>query len=238
MAARRTEERPSRVARRTVRFAQEARDLGLHLRALREDLELTLEQAAERMDVAPKHLQKIEAGKMQIESVPFEPATLITDVVRLMTPAMNDKGLQPNLSLPADLPEFIAVDLSGLEKNLRRGDDGRYRWHWDPRLMETWNPDRYDPVVAKRIVEERLAHASRLHALFKDANVLGATHEAKALEHLDSSMHLVAPIMGERLDIRAPALSTHWWRKVQPESVGSTLTERSTVLAPQPDAKY
>ena len=47
---------------------------------------------------------------------------------------------------------------------------------------------------------------------------------------------LVAPIMGERLDIRAPALSTHWWRKVQPESVGSTLIERSTVLAPQPDA--
>ena len=29
-----------------------------------------------------------------------------------------------------------------------------------------------------------------------DSNMLGATHEAKALEHLDSSMHLVAPIMG------------------------------------------
>ena len=49
---------------------------------------------------------------------------------------------------------------------------------------------------------------------------------------------LVAPIMGERLDIRAPALSTHWWRKVQPQSVGSTLTERGAVLAPQPDANY
>jgi L-ascorbate metabolism protein UlaG (beta-lactamase superfamily) len=49
---------------------------------------------------------------------------------------------------------------------------------------------------------------------------------------------VVAPIMGERLDIRAPALSTHWWRKVQPQSVGSTLTERSAVLAPQPDANY
>ena len=30
---------------------------------------------------------------------------------------------------------------------------------------------------------------------------------------------LVAPIMGERLDIRAPALSTHWWRKVEPQAV-------------------
>ena len=27
-------------------------------------------------------------------------------------------------------------DLSGLEKNLRREHDGRYRWHWDPRFLE------------------------------------------------------------------------------------------------------
>lgn len=26
-------------------------------------------------------------------------------------------------------------DLSGLNKNLRLGDDGRYRWHWDPRML-------------------------------------------------------------------------------------------------------
>jgi len=27
-------------------------------------------------------------------------------------------------------------DASGLRKNLRRGGDGRYRWHWDPRFLE------------------------------------------------------------------------------------------------------
>ncbi|MDH4276818.1 MAG: alpha/beta hydrolase [Acidimicrobiia bacterium] len=27
------------------------------------------------------------------------------------------------------------VDLSGLAKNLRRGDDGRWRWHWDPAFL-------------------------------------------------------------------------------------------------------
>jgi len=27
------------------------------------------------------------------------------------------------------------TDLSGLNKNLRLHDDGRYRWHWDPRMM-------------------------------------------------------------------------------------------------------
>ncbi len=26
-------------------------------------------------------------------------------------------------------------DLSGLAKNLRRGDDGRWRWHWDPKFL-------------------------------------------------------------------------------------------------------
>jgi pimeloyl-ACP methyl ester carboxylesterase len=26
--------------------------------------------------------------------------------------------------------------LSGLQKNLRHGEDGRYRWHWDPRFLE------------------------------------------------------------------------------------------------------
>lgn len=27
-------------------------------------------------------------------------------------------------------------DISGLAKNLRLGDDGRYRWHWDPAFLE------------------------------------------------------------------------------------------------------
>lgn len=43
-------------------------------------------------------------------------------------------------------------DLNGLAKNLRLGADGRYRWHWDPQMM---NPARFrrDP--------ERLLAASR-----------------------------------------------------------------------------
>ncbi len=62
MPPRPTDERPSRVARQTRRFQREARRLGLNIRARREALGLTLQEASERMDVAPKHLQKIEAG--------------------------------------------------------------------------------------------------------------------------------------------------------------------------------
>ena len=32
-------------------------------------------------------------------------------------------------------------DLSGLHKNLRLGDDGRYRWHWDQRMMTDTRAD-------------------------------------------------------------------------------------------------
>jgi len=28
------------------------------------------------------------------------------------------------------------TDLSGLKKNLRQGEDGRWRWHWDPRFLD------------------------------------------------------------------------------------------------------
>lgn len=31
-------------------------------------------------------------------------------------------------------------DLSGLKKNLRRGEDGRWRWHWDPKFIEQKDP--------------------------------------------------------------------------------------------------
>ncbi len=53
-------------------------------------------------------------------------------------------------------------DLGGLEKNLRRGADGRYRWHWDPKLIRVWNPDQADPEEIRRTVEERLAAARGL----------------------------------------------------------------------------
>lgn len=48
-------------------------------------------------------------------------------------------------------------DLSGLRKNLRKGPDGRYRWHWDPRFMD---PDRR--LSASRSPERLVAAARNL----------------------------------------------------------------------------
>jgi pimeloyl-ACP methyl ester carboxylesterase len=47
------------------------------------------------------------------------------------------------------------TDLSGLEKNLRRGSDGRYRWHWDPKFVN----GKTRPSAAQE--PERLLAAAR-----------------------------------------------------------------------------
>lgn len=61
--------RPSQVARESRRFASEVRRLGLRIRALRQEREWTLERAAEAMNLDLKHLQKIEAGQINITLV-------------------------------------------------------------------------------------------------------------------------------------------------------------------------
>lgn len=45
-------------------------------------------------------------------------------------------------------------DLRGLAKNLRKGDDGRYRWHWDPAFLGGKKPNASQQV-------ERLSSAAR-----------------------------------------------------------------------------
>ncbi len=47
-------------------------------------------------------------------------------------------------------------DLSGLSKNLRLREDGRYRWHWDPRFIR----DRYKGET-RAAAEERMEGAAR-----------------------------------------------------------------------------
>jgi len=62
-------DRPSRIARQSPRFAAEASALGKRVRKLRESRDWTLERAAEAMNLDLKHLQKIEAGKLNVTLV-------------------------------------------------------------------------------------------------------------------------------------------------------------------------
>lgn len=48
--------------------------------------------------------------------------------------------------------------LEGLHKNLRLGDDGRYRWHWDPRFIS----ERRQRSFTQEYTERLVAAAARL----------------------------------------------------------------------------
>ena len=87
----------------------------------------------------------------------LDPAAIVlVDIVPKMNLAGADKvrgfmGASPNgfVSLEEAADAISAYypdrprpkDLSGLHKNLRLGDDGRYRWHWDPRMMADMRSD-------------------------------------------------------------------------------------------------
>ena len=61
--------RASQVARESGRYIAAVGDLGARIRLLREARDWTLEKAAEKMNLDLKHLQKIEAGKLNVTMV-------------------------------------------------------------------------------------------------------------------------------------------------------------------------
>lgn len=88
-------ELPSRVYRTSERFLTEAKELGLRLRALRKARGWTLDTAAEHTGVDLKHIQMIEAGKLNV--------TLIT-LVRLSEGFGVRVGDLFGTSLPSEVP--------------------------------------------------------------------------------------------------------------------------------------
>ena len=98
-------------------------------------------------------------------------------------------------------------DLSGLRKNVRLGDDGRWHWHWDPRFLGGPAPD--EPRSVRN--EERLEAAARSLTLptllvrGKASDVLsveGARHLQSLVPHAElvdvaGAGHMVA---GDRND--------------------------------------
>jgi non-heme chloroperoxidase len=90
-------------------------------------------------------------------AVPMSTAVVLVDI----TPRIEEKGAERILAFMKGYPqgftsledaadaiaEFLPHrsrprDLSGLAKNLRLGSDGRYRWHWDPQMLNSFQLDR------------------------------------------------------------------------------------------------
>ena len=84
--------------------------------------------------------------------------------------------------------------LAGLRKNLRQGEDGRWRWHWDPRFITGPRSVNADEQATERVL---LAAASRL--AIPTLLVRGRSSELVTEEHAREFMAL-AP-QAEYVDI-------------------------------------
>ncbi|MDO9179628.1 MAG: hypothetical protein Q7U16_15115 [Agitococcus sp.] len=54
----------------------------------------------------------------------------------------------------------VSNNTSGLKKNLRLGEDGRYRWHWDSRFLDHAPKEENDEMLAS--LERRLVAAKNV----------------------------------------------------------------------------
>jgi pimeloyl-ACP methyl ester carboxylesterase len=77
-------------------------------------------------------------------------------------------------------------NLTGLEKNLRRGADGRWRWHWDPRFMQR------ETQIPRDLSQSRLVDAARnlrVPTLLVRGRMSDLVSEASAREFLELVPH-------------------------------------------------
>ena len=103
-------------------------------------------------------------------------------------------------------------DLSGLAKNLRLGDDGRYRWHWDPAFLTSRkNMDQREEIesqlsqAAKRLTMPVMLVRGRESELVGDEEVAVFLEMVPHAEIADVSgaRHMVA---GDKNDVFSKAV--------------------------------
>ncbi len=110
-------------------------------------------------------------------------------------------------SIAAYLPHRTRPsDLSGLRKNLRLGEDGRYRWHWDPRFVsgvrrtpseappEVMNARYEDIDIPVHLIRGRMSELVSLDA----ATAFVASLKRGAFTDVADAGHMVA---GDRNDV-------------------------------------
>ena len=100
-------------------------------------------------------------------------------------------------------------DVSGLKKNLRLKEDGRYYWHWDPRFIESRTSNRTDYKLRQKMYAESvniptlLIRGALSNVVTQDEvdDFLETIKHAEFIE-IDRAAHMIA---GDRNDIFANA---------------------------------
>jgi non-heme chloroperoxidase len=117
------------------------------------------------------------------------------------------------------------ADVSGLRKNLRRGDDGRYYWHWDPRMLAR-QADRGGHLVDAERFEHALTAMSTPIMLVRGAvsevvsedDVAAFRQVVPEAEYVDipGAAHMVA---GDRNDVFGAAVVDFLTRRLHADAV-------------------
>lgn len=119
-------------------------------------------------------------------------------------------------------------DLTGLSKNLRLGEDGRYRWHWDPQMIRAWDPADWRPADARKSeVDERVRAAAditiptllirgRLSDVVSEHNAKEFLEQVPHAEYVDleDAAHMVA---GDRNDAFTSSVAEFILKHFPPE---------------------
>ena len=107
-------------------------------------------------------------------------------------------------------------DLSGLQKNLRRGADGRWRWHWDPlyisgrrSMVNSNHDDRHSHLetAARQLAVPTLLIRGKLSDLVTDAEVAEFREMVPHASYVDvaDAAHMIA---GDKNDVFTDAVVT------------------------------
>ncbi|HXC52908.1 MAG TPA: alpha/beta hydrolase [Candidatus Limnocylindrales bacterium] len=157
---------------------------------------------------------------------PVASAVVLVDI----TPKMDPVGVQKIVGFMNAFPEgFEAIehaadaiaeylphrprpaDTSGLAKNLRLGDDGRWRWHWDPRFLSDSPrskhhdyPERMNAAVRSLSVPTLLVRG-RMSEIVSEEGVRDFLEMVPHAEYVDveDASHMVA---GDRNDVFCEAV--------------------------------
>jgi pimeloyl-ACP methyl ester carboxylesterase len=116
-------------------------------------------------------------------------------------------------------------DISGLARNLRLGADGRFRWHWDPRFLDsrlqadTGHPTRFEDAAARVTVPMLLVRGGESDVVGEDEAdaLLRVAPRAQAVD-VAGAGHMVA---GDRNDIFTAAVVEFLVKNVRAEQATS-----------------
>jgi len=169
---------------------------------------------------------------------PIATALVLVDI----TPRMDPVGVQKIVGFMNAFPEgFAAIedaadaiaaylphrprrrDTSGLAKNLRLGEDGRWRWHWDPRFLSgpprsshEHYPERMN-TAARSLTVPALLVRGRMSEIVSEEGVREFLEMVPHAEYVDveDASHMVA---GDRNDLFCDAVIDFLTRKVAPSA--------------------